>query len=156
MKYKQVNNDIRAWIWQREENPPTNSAGRLKKIAVSIPLQCFFLSSPAWRPGCDCCGPGCGRCGQRAAQPDSLPHQPAAGDQRDDAQHALQPVPRLQGGQFSCLARNKWFCDSGGSRIGGFRLPPPSSLKWGIADPDLSGFKLISQIRINNPDPTFG
>ena len=33
---------------------------------------------------------------------------------------------------------------------------PPSSLKWGIADPDLSGFKLISQIRINNPDPTFG
>merc|ERR1712059_244265 len=37
-------------------------------------------------------------CGKRSPQPDPLPNQPAPGDQRDDAEHALQPVPRVQGG----------------------------------------------------------
>ena len=38
-------------------------------------------------------GDGVGPGDRGAAQPDPLPHKPARGDQRDDAQHAIQPVP---------------------------------------------------------------
>lgn len=38
------------------------------------------------------------RTDRTAAEPDPLPHQSARGDQRDDAVHAVQSVPRLQGG----------------------------------------------------------
>ena len=31
-------------------------------------------------------------------QPDSVPDEPAPGDERDDVVHVVQPVPRLQGG----------------------------------------------------------
>ena len=64
-------------------------------------IRCIFLFFPAWRtsarPLRGAVQPGRR---QRPAQPDSLPHQPAHGDQRDDVEHALQPVPRVQGGKY--------------------------------------------------------